>query len=37
MKIIKSILNWICLLVGGKSELTDEAERAGIVDFGGQK
>ena len=37
MKIIKSIFNWIRLLVGGKSELTDEAERAGIVDFGGQK
>ena len=37
MKIIKSIFNWIRLLVGGKSELTDEAERAGIGDFGGQK
>ena len=37
MKIIKSILNWLRLLVGGKSELTDEAECAGIVDFGGQK
>lgn len=37
MKIIKSILDWLRLLVGGKSELTDEAEREGIVDFGGQK
>ncbi len=37
MKIIKSILNWLRLLVGSKSELTDEAERAGVVDFGGQK
>lgn len=37
MKIFKNILNWLCLLVGGKSELTDEAEREGIVDFGGQK
>lgn len=37
MKIIKSILNWLRLLVGGKSELTDEAVEAGIVDFGGQK
>lgn len=36
MKIIKSILNWLCLLVGGKSELTDEAVDAGIVDFSGQ-
>ena len=33
----KKILNWLMLLVGAKSELTDEAEKAGIVDFGGQK
>lgn len=33
----KKILNWLMLLVGAKSELTDEAENAGIVDFGGQK
>ena len=37
MKTLKSIFKWLRLLVGGKSELTDEAERAGIVDFGGQK
>lgn len=37
MKILKNIFNWLRLLVGCKSELTDEAERAGIVDFGGQK
>ena len=37
MKILKNILNWLCLLVGGNSELTDEAFEAGIVDFGGQK
>lgn len=33
----KKILNWLMLLVGAKSELTDEAENEGIVDFGGQK
>lgn len=37
MKIIKSMFNWLRLLVGGKSELTDEAEKANIIDFGGQK
>lgn len=36
MKIIKSILNWLCLLVGGKSELTDEMVREGIISFEGQ-
>lgn len=36
MKIFKNILNWLCLLVGGKSELTDEAVEAGIVSFEGQ-
>lgn len=36
MKIFKNILNWLCLLVGGKSELTDSAVEAGICDFGGQ-
>jgi hypothetical protein len=36
MKIIKSIFNWLRLLVGGKSELTDEAVDAGICDFSGQ-
>lgn len=36
MKIIKSILNWLCLLVGGKSDLTDEMVDAGALDFSGQ-
>lgn len=36
MKIFKNILNWLCLLVGGKSELTDEMVREGVVDFSGQ-
>ena len=36
MKILKSILNWIMLLVGAKSELTNEAVNEGICDFGGQ-
>lgn len=36
MKIFKKILNWLCLLVGGKSELTDEMVREGVVDFSGQ-
>lgn len=36
MKKLKGILNWLRLLVGGKSELTDEAVNKGIVDFGGQ-
>lgn len=36
MKIIKSILNWLRLLVGGKSELTDEMVREGVLDFSGQ-
>lgn len=33
MKILKSIFNWLGLMLGFKSELTDEAVRAGIVDF----
>ena len=36
MKILKSILNWFMLLVGVKSELTDEAVNEGICDFSGQ-
>ena len=36
MKILKNILNWFMLLVGAKSELTDEAVNKGICDFGGQ-
>lgn len=36
MKILKNILNWFMLLVGAKSELTDEAVNDGICDFGGQ-
>lgn len=36
MKILKNILNWFMLLVGAKSELTDEAVNEGICDFGGQ-
>ena len=37
MKVLKKVINWLMLLVGAKSELTDEAEKEGIVDFGGQK
>jgi hypothetical protein len=36
MKIFKNILNWLCLLVGGKSDLTDEMVEAGVLDFSGQ-
>lgn len=36
MKISKNILNWFMLLVGAKSELTDEAVDENLVDFGGQ-
>lgn len=36
MKILKNILNWFMLLVGAKSELTDEAVNDEICDFGGQ-
>lgn len=36
VKFLKNIFNWLMLLVGAKSELTDEAVDAGICDFGGQ-
>ena len=36
MKILKNILNWFMLLVGAKSELTDEVVDENLVDFGGQ-
>jgi hypothetical protein len=36
MKILKNVLNWFMLLVGAKSELTDEAVKEGICDFSGQ-
>lgn len=36
MKILKNIFNWLRLLVGGKSELTDEMVREGVLDFSGQ-
>ena len=36
MKILKNILNWFMLLVGAKSELTDEAVNEEICNFGGQ-
>jgi hypothetical protein len=36
MKILKNILNWFMLLLGAKSELTDEAVNEGICDFSGQ-
>ena len=36
MKILKNILNWFMLLVGAKSELTDEAVNEAICDFSGQ-
>lgn len=36
MKFIKNLLNWICLFLGSKSELTDEMVKAGVVSFEGQ-
>jgi hypothetical protein len=36
MKILKNIFNWLRLLVGGKSELTDEMVREGAISFEGQ-
>lgn len=36
MKILKNIFNWLRLLVGGKSELTDEMVIEGVLDFSGQ-
>ena len=36
MKFLKSIFNWLMLLVGAKSELTDEMVDAGVVNFSGQ-
>lgn len=36
MKILKNIFNWFILLVGAKSELTDEAVNDGVCYFGGQ-
>ena len=36
MKLLKNILNWFMLLLGAKSELTDEAVDDGLVSFSGQ-
>lgn len=36
MKILKNILNWFMLLVGAKSELTDEMAKENVVSFEGQ-
>lgn len=36
MKILKNILNWFMLLLGEKSELTDEMVNEGVVSFEGQ-
>ena len=36
MKFFKNIFNWFALLLGAKSELTDEAVADEICDFGGQ-
>ena len=36
MKILKNILNWVVLALGGKNELTDKAVNDGICDFSGQ-
>jgi hypothetical protein len=36
MKILKNILNWFMLLLGAKSELTDNAVSEKICDFSGQ-
>lgn len=36
MKILKNIFNWLRLLVGGKSELTDEMVSKDVLDFSGQ-
>ena len=36
MKTLKKFLNWFCLFIGAKSELTDEMVDAGVLDFSGQ-
>lgn len=36
MKILKNILNWFMLLLGAKSELTDEMVKENVLDFSGQ-
>ena len=36
MKVIKDILNLFLLLIGAKSELTDEMVDYGVLDFSGQ-
>lgn len=36
MKILKNILNWFMLVLGGKSELTDEMVKENLLDFSGQ-
>lgn len=36
MKIFKKILNWFMLVLGGKSELTDEMVKENLLDFSGQ-
>ena len=36
MKILKNILNWFMLLLGAKSELTNDAVNDGVCNFGGQ-
>ena len=36
MKILKNILSWFMLLLGAKSELTDEAVDENLANFGGQ-
>ncbi len=36
MKILKNILNWFMLILGAKSDLTDEMVENGVVSFEGQ-
>lgn len=37
MKLIKSIINTIIFLLGGKGEIAEEAVKLGIVNYEGQK
>lgn len=37
MKLIKSIINTIIFLLGGKGEIRNEAEENGICYYGGQE
>lgn len=36
MKMLKNIFNWLSMFLGTKNDLTNEAVKNGICDFGGQ-